>query len=131
MNEIKENWIEGKEGDAKNVRVRIIARKGIFALGDTNRGYMILFEDSEKTKKRGKVYLTEGWIVVGQELIGRRLIIRGDEPFKSKVCGILNFLERDGRWKDTFVCWQGLSSIVDLLIMRLISVYEIVSVRKK
>lgn len=109
-------------------RMRRIAKYGIFGLMDTNKGWEILLSDG---KHKGKVYITEGWESIDDELIGKRLIIRGTEPFKSKVFSLLSFLERDVKWKDTLVCWSGTNEVLDLLILKLLPVYEILNVRKK
>jgi hypothetical protein len=109
--------------------LRVIAKRGIFALGDTNKGWEITLADGEGHK--GKVWLTEGWVLVDGERVGRRLLLRGDAFFKNKINNMLNFLQRDTQWRDTFVCWTGLNEVMDLLMMHLLSQFEIIDFRKK
>jgi hypothetical protein len=113
--------------------MRTVAKKGVFVLLDTNRGWELSLADEDGRK--GKVWLTEGWVGVqnGKEVerIGRRLIIRGFEPFVKKISNYLTFLERDSQWRDVYVCWEGLQHIIDILIMRVVADFEVLNVRKK
>jgi hypothetical protein len=113
--------------------MRTVAKKGVFILLDTNRGWELSL--ANENGQQGKVWLTEGWVGVNNgnavERIGKRLIIRGFEPFVKKISGYLTFLERDNQWRDVYVCWEGLQQVMDILIMRIVADFEVLHVRKK